>query len=152
MYSQTHWSLPSVRNLTRGGGLSTYDENVLKQSKVSFRGKCARMWHSQKLPLPTKLARLGHFPPVSQAGRLAESVFYTICTFLCVFIQCVKGGGDRGPQTDKHLPSSTFTGQDWKPAFRVWCLYIFGPSFVLSVGAQMASKRIGLVIHCSYIL
>ena len=76
MYSQTHWSLPSVRNLTRGGGLSTYDENVLKQSKVSFRGKCARMWHSQKLPLPTKLARLGLFPPTSQAGRLAGPVFY----------------------------------------------------------------------------
>jgi hypothetical protein len=28
-----------------------------------------------KLP-PTKLARLGHFPPASQAGRLAGLVFY----------------------------------------------------------------------------
>jgi hypothetical protein len=27
------------------------------------------------------------------------------------FIQCVMGGGDRGPQTDNHLPPSTFTGQ-----------------------------------------
>jgi hypothetical protein len=29
-----------------------------------------------KLPSPTKLARLGHFPPASQAGRLAGQVFY----------------------------------------------------------------------------
>ncbi len=26
---------------------------------------------------------------------------------------CNRGGGDRGPQTDKHLPPSTFTGQFW---------------------------------------
>ncbi len=28
------------------------------------------------LPSPTKLSRLGHFPPASQAGRLAGPVFY----------------------------------------------------------------------------
>jgi hypothetical protein len=107
MYSQTHWSLPSVRDLTRGGGLSTYDENVLKQSKVSFRGKCARMLRPQKLPLPTKLARLGHFPPVSQAGRLAGSVFYTICIFsLRIHTVCKRGGAwasDRQTPAVKYL-------------------------------------------------
>ncbi len=35
-----------------------------------------------------------------------------ISTGLHVFIQCVTGGGgDRGLQTEKHLPPSTFTGQ-----------------------------------------
>jgi hypothetical protein len=32
----------------------------------------------------------------------------------------------RGPQTDKHLPPSIFTGQflrEKKPTFMVWCLY-----------------------------
>jgi hypothetical protein len=43
---------------------------------VSFRGKCARMGNSLKLPSLTKLAQLGHFPPASQAGRLAGPVFY----------------------------------------------------------------------------
>jgi hypothetical protein len=59
-----HWPLPAVRDLTRDGRLSTYDESVLKLSKVSFRRKCARTGHHLKLPSPTKLARLGHFPPV----------------------------------------------------------------------------------------
>ncbi len=73
-----HWPLPAVRDLTRDGRLSTYDVSVLKLSNVSFREKCARMGHHLKLPSPTKLARLGHFPPASQAGRLARPVFYTI--------------------------------------------------------------------------
>jgi hypothetical protein len=64
--------------LTRYGRLSTYEEIVLKLFKVSFRGKCARTGHPLKLPSPTKLARLGHFPPASQAGRLAGPVFCTI--------------------------------------------------------------------------
>jgi hypothetical protein len=34
------------------------------------------MGHSLKLPSPTKFHRLGHFPPASQAGRLAGLVFY----------------------------------------------------------------------------
>jgi hypothetical protein len=29
-----------------------------------------------KITSPTKLARLGHFPPASQPGRLAGPVFY----------------------------------------------------------------------------
>jgi hypothetical protein len=36
--------------------------------------KYARMGNT--LPSPTKLARLGHFPPASQAGRLAGPRFY----------------------------------------------------------------------------
>jgi hypothetical protein len=32
--------------------------------------------HPLKLPSPIKLARLGHFPPASQAGRLAGPEFY----------------------------------------------------------------------------
>jgi hypothetical protein len=34
------------------------------------------MGHPLKLPSPTKLARLGHFPPASQAGRLAGVLYY----------------------------------------------------------------------------
>jgi hypothetical protein len=34
------------------------------------------MGNPLKLPSPTKLARLGHFPPAGQAGRLAGLVFY----------------------------------------------------------------------------
>jgi hypothetical protein len=51
--------------------LSTYDESVLKLSKVSFRGKCARKGHPVKLPSTTKLSRLlGHFFQLAQAARL----------------------------------------------------------------------------------
>jgi hypothetical protein len=71
-----HWPLPAGFDLTRDGILSTYDESVLKLSKVSFRGKCARMGHPLKLPSPTKHAWLGHFPPASQAGCLAGPMFY----------------------------------------------------------------------------
>ncbi len=77
-----HWPLPAVRDLTRVGRLSTNNESVHKLSKVSFRGKCTRTGHLLKLPSPTKLARLGHFPPASFAGRLAGPVFY-IKSFLC---------------------------------------------------------------------
>jgi hypothetical protein len=61
--------VPTVRDITRDGTLSTYDEsvlNVLKLSKVSFRGKC--MGHPLKLPSPTALAWLGHFPIASHTG------------------------------------------------------------------------------------
>jgi hypothetical protein len=34
------------------------------------------MGNTLKLPSPTKLAQLGHFPPASQAARLAGPVFY----------------------------------------------------------------------------
>jgi hypothetical protein len=44
------------------------------------------MGHPLKLPSPTKLARLGHFPPASQEGRLAGPVFYNI-SFLFFFCE-----------------------------------------------------------------
>jgi hypothetical protein len=71
--------LPAVRDLTRDGRWSTYDVSVLKLYNVSFRGRCARLGNTLKLPSPTKLAWLGHFPSASQAGRLAGPVFY-VCT------------------------------------------------------------------------
>ncbi len=43
-----HWPLPAVRDLTRDGRLSTYDESVLKLSKVLFREKCGRTEHPLK--------------------------------------------------------------------------------------------------------
>jgi hypothetical protein len=123
-----HWPLPTVRDLTQDGRLSTYDESVLKLSKVSLRGKYACKGHPLRLPSPTALTWLGHFPPASQAGRLAGPVFYTI-SFLWVN-QRAGERGDRGEYRsqswvekptrrnvhkkltiyDKHLPQSPFTG------------------------------------------
>ncbi len=73
-----HWPLPAVRDLTRDGRLSTYDEMYSSCPRFHSGEKCACMGHPLKLPPPTKLIRLGHFPPASQAGRLAGPVFYTI--------------------------------------------------------------------------
>ncbi len=70
--------LPAVRDLARDGRWSTYDVSVLNK----MGGRCAQTRHHLKLPSPTKLARLGHFPPINQAGRLAGPVFY-----VCVFSQ-----------------------------------------------------------------
>jgi hypothetical protein len=67
-----------VRDLTGDGRLSTHDKSVLKLSKVSFRGKCARMGNPLKLPSPTKLANKTHFSPASQTGHFAGPVFHTI--------------------------------------------------------------------------
>ncbi len=39
-------------------------------------GICAETGYPLKLPSLTNLARLGHFPPASQAGHLAGPVFY----------------------------------------------------------------------------
>ena len=64
--------------ITLDGKLSTYDESVLKLSKVSFRRKWPCTGHSLKIPSPKKLARLSHFPPASQTGRLASPVFCTV--------------------------------------------------------------------------
>jgi hypothetical protein len=60
-----------VRDLTRGGRWSTYDVSVLKKMK----GRCAQTGHPLKLPSPTKLARLGHFPPASRPGDLSICLF-----------------------------------------------------------------------------
>jgi hypothetical protein len=78
------------------------------------------MGHSLKLPSSTKLAKQYHFPPASQAGRLAGPVvFYTI-SFLGVNQRDHKAGlkiptrlNVRKKLTiyDKHLPQSSFTVQ-----------------------------------------
>ncbi len=79
--------LPPVLDLSRDGRRSTYDVSVLKLTNVSFRGKCARMGNSLKLPSPRKLARLGHFPPASQAGRLAGLLIYLYVFYLVLTIE-----------------------------------------------------------------
>jgi hypothetical protein len=69
-----------VRDLTRDGRWSTYDVSVRK--KMGGGGICAETGYPLKLPSLTNLARLGQFPPASQAGRLAGPVFYVhICPF-----------------------------------------------------------------------
>jgi hypothetical protein len=78
----------AVRVFTRDGRWSTYDVSVLKLSYVSFRGKCTRKGNTLKIPSPTKLARLGHFPPASQAGRLAGPVFYVYVFSLVNTVMC----------------------------------------------------------------
>ncbi len=89
-----HWPLPAVLNLNHDGRWSTCDVSVLKLSNVSFRGKYARMGNTLKIPLPTKLPRLGHFPPASQAGRLAGpySMYVKLQRFLN--LRCWSMGGD----------------------------------------------------------
>ncbi len=47
-------------------------------------GICAETGYPLKLPSPTILARLGHFPPASQAGRLAGPVFYVYVISLVI--------------------------------------------------------------------
>jgi hypothetical protein len=86
-----YWPLSTVRDLTRDVRWSTYDVSVLKLPNVSFRRKCARMGNSLKLPSPTKLARLGHFPPASQADRLAGPVFYVYVFSLSVHTKNFNG-------------------------------------------------------------
>ncbi len=57
--------------------------SVLKKRGGGSLGRCAQTGHRLKLSSPTKLARLGHFPPASQAGHLAGLVLYM--SFLCVY-------------------------------------------------------------------
>jgi hypothetical protein len=63
------------QRLLPDGRWSTYDVSVLKKMGGGG-GRCAQTGHPLKLPSPTNIARLGHFPPASQAGRLAGPVFY----------------------------------------------------------------------------
>jgi hypothetical protein len=84
-------TLPAVRDLTRDGRWSTYDVSVLKlyiawiHLQCFIPGRMRTHWkHILKLPSPTKLARLGHFLPASQAGRLAGPVFYVYIFSLAV--------------------------------------------------------------------
>jgi hypothetical protein len=46
-------------------------------------GRCTQTGHPLRLPSPTKLPRLGHFPPaIARGGRLAGPVFYMYMSFL----------------------------------------------------------------------
>ena len=47
-----------------------------------------------KIPSPTKLARLGHFPPASQAGRLAGPVYVFSLISPVPDIDSLDGGTD----------------------------------------------------------
>jgi hypothetical protein len=80
----TGW--PAVRDFTRDGRWSTYDVSVLVRKKMG--GICAEKGYPLKLP-PTNLARLGHFPPDSQTGRLASPVFYVHVFSLALTSECV---------------------------------------------------------------
>jgi hypothetical protein len=66
------------------------DLSVLKK----MGGRCAQTGHPLKLPTPTKLARLGHFPPAGQAGRLAGPVFDV---YVFSLEQCLLCGEGRHP-------------------------------------------------------
>jgi hypothetical protein len=46
------------------------------------------MENTLKLPSPTKLAWMGHFPPASQAGRRASPVFYVHVFSLGMTLAC----------------------------------------------------------------
>jgi hypothetical protein len=66
--------------------------------------------------------------PARQAGSrfLGSLKGLQIRAQVHVYIQCVaEGRRGSGPQIDKHLPPSTFTGQFLRKAdiYRVWCLY-----------------------------
>jgi hypothetical protein len=86
-----------MRDLTSKGRWSTYDVGVLKLSNVSMFHSGEMRMHGKhsKLPSPTKLARLGHFPPASQEGRLAGPVFY-IFSLRYLYTAAVKQWSGRG--------------------------------------------------------
>ncbi len=79
------WSpaLPAVRDFTRDSRWSTYDVRVRKKMWGKMRTNRIPSKATTWLPPPTNLAQLGHFPPASQAGRLAGPVFY-VYVFLCM--------------------------------------------------------------------
>ncbi len=113
VHSIPHWPLPAVRDLTRDSRWSTYDVSVLKLSNVSFRGKCARMGNTLKIPSPIKLARLGQFPPVSQAGRLAGSVFYI---YVFSLVQGERKSGGSYPDFETEINGDTGSTLDRDPS------------------------------------
>jgi hypothetical protein len=83
-----HWPLPVVLDLTRDGWWSTM--KVYSSCPRFHSGENAHARDTLKLPSPAKLARLGHFRPASQAGRLAGPVFYIIY-FLCFDLSLILG-------------------------------------------------------------
>jgi hypothetical protein len=91
-----HWPLPAVRDFVRDGRLTTYDGSVLKLSKVSFQGKCARTGHPLKLLSPTKLARWVIFLHLARRAALPAR-----CSILYLF------SGHNTPTTHhpNHQPS-----------------------------------------------
>jgi hypothetical protein len=96
-----YWPQPPVRDLTRDVRLSTYDKSVLKLSKVSFRGKCARTWHS-KATITNKTRPAGPSSSsysASQAGRLAGPVFYAISFSLVIPVG--RAGGTTRRENDR---------------------------------------------------
>jgi hypothetical protein len=66
--------LSAVRDFTRDDRWSTYD--ISGRKKMGGGGDMRRGRFPSKATINTNLARLGHFPPASQAGRLAGPVFY----------------------------------------------------------------------------
>jgi hypothetical protein len=77
--------LPAVRDFTRDGRWRAYDVIVRKK----WGGICSETGHPLKLPSPTNLARLGHFPPANQEGRPAGPVFYVYVISLLVMFMCL---------------------------------------------------------------
>ncbi len=65
-------------------------------------GICAETGYLLKLTSPTNLARLGHFPPASQAGRLAGPGFY-VSVFSLVTGGTCQGGGEVTPSSTSHF-------------------------------------------------
>ncbi len=63
----------------------------------------------------TKLARLGHFPPASQAGRLAGPVFY-VCVFSLVgtFVAHTSVNSEPGLSYFLKLPSQIICTISWE--------------------------------------
>jgi hypothetical protein len=105
--------LPAMRDFTRDYRWSTYDMSVLKKMCVGRGGgRCAQtrvLRHPLKLPSPTKLARLDHFLPASQAGRHAGLMFSMYMSFLwyksrlpCQSPTASQDAGPRQPSSLRH--------------------------------------------------
>ncbi len=77
--------LPAVRDFTRDGRWSNHDVSVLKKMWKNMH----RDRYPLKLPSPTNLARLGHLPPASLAGRLAGLMFCVYVFSLGSYTECI---------------------------------------------------------------
>jgi hypothetical protein len=72
-----HWPLPAVRVLTRDYIVCLLCK-CTQAVQCFIPGRCARTGHTLKLQSPTKLARLGHFPP---GGPPCRPGVLCICLF-----------------------------------------------------------------------
>jgi hypothetical protein len=76
--------------------------SVLKLYNISFRRKMRTHGTPSKATITYQTRRPGHFPPASQAGRLAGPVFYVYvlslagATLLCTLLLDGGGGGGNG--------------------------------------------------------